>query len=160
MSKYLDLESFTDISLAPPGYADTIESQHPGWLDKQLERWSGWIDARLSKRYATPFDADSPPMIVEEWLSRIVTHRCYLKRGVDPTDAEVSAIADDAQKAKDEITEAANSNTGLFELPLRADLQGSVGVVRASPQGYSEVSPYTWTELQREAACGEGWGIF
>lgn len=158
-SQYLTPATFTDISLMPPGYADAIEVAHPGWLAKQLTRWSAWIDARLAKRYATPFDADSPPMIVEEWLSRIVTHRCYLKRGCDPTDAEVAAIADDAKVAKDEITEAANSQVGLFELPLRADKPGSDGVSRGGPLGYSEASPYTWPEVQRDAAEAEGWGL-
>ena len=153
MSQYLGLLAFRDATLAPPGYIDTIEASHPGWVDRQLVRWSAWIDARLSKRYATPFDAASPPMIVEEWLARIVTHRCYLKRGVDPKDAEVAAIIADAEEAKAEIAEAATASAtaNKFELPLRADAPGYVGVVRGAPLGYAEESPYTWAENQYTA---------
>lgn len=158
MSQYLTPETFRDLSLLPPSYVDTIEQMHPGWLGRQLTRWSSWIDARLAKRYATPFSSDSPPMIVEEWLNRIVTHRCYLKRGVDPTDAQVEDIKVDAEKAMAEITEAAEKNQNLFELPLRADAPGSEGVSRGAPLAYSEQSPYTASELARDAAESEGWG--
>ncbi len=160
MSQYLDPEGFRDASLMPPEYADAIEQMHAGWLDGQLTRWSNWIDSRLAKRYATPFDADSPPPVVQEWLARIVTYRCYLKRGVDSTDGQIDSVKADSDAALAEVTEAANSQTGLFELPLRADLPGSQGVTRGDPLAYSEVSPYTWAELQRDEACGEGWGLF
>lgn len=158
MSQYLTLETFRDLSLLPPSYVDVIEQMHPGWIGRQLTRWSAWIDARLSKRYAVPFDAASPPMIVEEWLNRIVTHRCYLKRGVDPTDAQVEDIKADAEAARIEINEAADKDDNRFELPFRADLPGSVGVVKGAPLAYSEQSPYTASELQRDAAGEEGWG--
>lgn len=158
MSQYLTLDTFRDLTLLPPSYVDTIETMHPGWLGRQLSRWSGWIDARLAKRYATPFDAASPPFIVEEWLSRIVTPRCLLKRGVDPTDAQVDDIKQDGEKAMAEIKEAAESAEGLFELPLRQDLPGSQGVSKGAPMGYAEQSPYTWAELQKDASADEGWG--
>lgn len=158
MSQYLTLLTFRDLSLLPPSYVDAIEVMHPGWVERQLSRWSSWIDARLAKRYATPFDADSPPFIVEEWLNRIVTHRCYLKRGVDPTDAQVDDIKQDAEKAMAEIAEAAEKADGLFELPLRQDDPGGQGITRGAPLGYSEQSPYTSAELQWDAAQDEGWG--
>jgi hypothetical protein len=158
MSQYLTPSTFRDLSLLPPSYVDTIELMHPGWLGRQLSRWSSWIDARLAKRYAVPFDVDSPPFIVEEWLNRIVTHRCYLKRGVDPTDSQVDDIKQDAEKAMAEIAEAAEKKDGLFELPRRQDLPDSEGISRGAPLGYSEQSPYTSSELQRDAANDEGWG--
>jgi phage gp36-like protein len=158
MSQYLTLETFRDLSLLPPSYVDTIEAMHPGWISRQLARWSAWIDARLAKRYATPFDAASPPFIVEEWLNRLVTHRCYLKRGVDATDSQVDDIKQDAEKAAAEIKEAAESKEGLFELPPRQDLPDEQGITRGSPMGYAEQSPYTWAELQKDASADEGWG--
>lgn len=159
MSQYLTTVTFVDASLMPPEYAAAIETMHPGWLDKALTRWSAWIDARLSKRYATPFPADSPPDVVVEWLNRIVTHRCYMKRGVDSTDAQVVDLKADALAAVAEITEAASSATGLFELPLRQDAAAVGGVSRGDALCYSEASPYTWTELQLENSVDEGWGL-
>ena len=158
MSQYLTPSTFTDASIMSPEYATAIETMHPGWMALGLTRWSNWIDARLAKRYTTPFDADSPPPVVQEWLNRLFTHRCYLKRGVDSTDAQVEALAADAKAAADEITEAANAKDGLFELPLRADAPGVTGVSRGDVLSYTEASPYTWSELQRDAAAGEGWG--
>ena len=52
--------------------------------------------------------------------------------------------------AKSEVTEAADSEEGKFDLPLRQDTTAT-GVSKGGPLGYSEVSPYTWTDRQREA---------
>jgi hypothetical protein len=160
MATYLTVNKFVSISIMPPEYADAIEQMHPGWLALQLERWSAWLDAKLAKRYATPFASDSPPLVVEEWLARIITHRCYLKRGCDPTDSEMAAIVEDAKDARAEVDEAASSPSNKFELPLRADAPGGQGVVRGAPLLYAEQSPYTWTELQHDGSEGEGWGRF
>lgn len=144
--------TFRDLSNAPSSYIDFVEQDQPGWGDKQLALLSSLIDAKLAKRYATPFDSASPPAPILDWLARLMTLRTYLKRGIDPTDAQVSEIKADAQAAWLEILDAANSKDGLTELPLRADSPGSDGVTRATPLSYSEAGPYQWSPIQEQAA--------
>ena len=150
---YLDLAGFRGLTVAPSNVVDDIEAASAGWIDVQLAYWSKWIDARLLKRYQAPF-ASPYPVAVQGWLSRIVTLRCYLRRGVDPTDPQFAEIKGDAEKAEAEIKEAADAKEGLFELPLRADVDAN-GVTRGGPMAYSETSPYVWTDRQRSVATDE-----
>lgn len=144
---YLDKDAFANRSILPDGYADAIEAVTPGWIDLQLEEWSAWIDSRLRKRYAAPFVVPYPAAVTA-WLVRLVTVRCYLKRGVEATDEQFVSIQQDAADAKTEIMEAANGETGLFDLPLRADTTVT-GISKGRPMSYSEQSPYAWTREQR-----------
>lgn len=153
---YLDRDAFAARSDLPPEYLDAIEDRTPGWLDVQLEQWSRWIDARLVKRYAVPFAAPAPE-IVKLWLSTIVSFRALMKRGVDPSDVDVSLLREDyervvgTQDRPGEIKEAADAEKGLFELPLRQDT-GAAGISKGAPRQYSEHSPYAWRDEQ--AAVG------
>lgn len=150
MAAYLTLAKFKTLTVMPGSFVDAIETASPGWTDAQLAYWSDWIDSRLRKRYAVPFVAPVPST-VEGWLMRIVTVRCYLRRGVDPTDQQYADIKADDVAARDEIREAADSDTGLFDLPLRADLTNVSGISQGSPRTYSEQSPYAWTDVQGQA---------
>jgi hypothetical protein len=145
---YLTIDQFKDLALCPAEYVDTVETQHPGWCLAQLGFWSGMIDARLAKRYQTPFASDSPPVVVQGWLARLMSIRVLLKRGIDPTDAQVASLEADATSAMLEIKEAADSKDGLYELPLRQDAPSANGVTKGTPLYYSEQSPYTWMDLQ------------
>jgi hypothetical protein len=159
---YLDLAGFKARSIMPAADIDLIESIEPGWIDTKLEDTSDEIDARLAKRYAVPFgaaDLNSPrtdvPRIVLRWLTALVTADCYAKRGANPSSPyDQSAIIDPAALARLELKEAADSETGLFELPLLAS-DSANGVTRGGPLSYSEASPYTWTRRQRELAADE-----
>ena len=155
MSQYLTIESFTALAICPAEYIEFIETQQAGWVDGQLAFWSGYIDTRLAKRYATPFASDSPPIVVQGWLARLVTPKIYLKRGVDNTDAQIVAVQDDAKEAVSEIAEAANSKDGLYELPLRQDAPGGQGITRGAPLVYTETSPYVWMTNQAEIGRSE-----
>lgn len=151
MAAYLDTPTLKLLSIIPPDYLDFIESSQAGWTAKVLERWSAWIDARLAKRYATPFGSPAP-IAVQGWLSDIVTHEAYLKRGIDPTDQQVQDVAGARKRAEEEIKEAADAKDGMFELPLRADTTAQ-GISKGAPLFYSETSPYhTWSE---QAADGK-----
>ena len=129
---------------------DAIENVHSGWVAQQLSSWSQWIDSRLRKRYAAPFASPYPEAVLS-WLARIVTLRCYLRRGVDPTDQQFAEIKADADTAVAEIKEAADSNEGLFDLPL-LDAVDVSAIVKAGPRVYSEASPYVFADVQRDAA--------
>ena len=152
---YLTVEQFKNLAICPAEYVDYIETQQAGWVQGQLDFWSGYIDSRLAKRYATPFDAGSPPIVVQGWLARLVTPRIYLKRGVDSTDAQITAVQDDATAAIAEIAEAANAKDGLYELPLRQDAPGGQGISRGAPLAYTETSPYVWMDQQQLIGRGQ-----
>jgi hypothetical protein len=148
MAAYLTRTAFKALTLAPASYSDFVETEEPGWQDAQLLHLSALLDAKLAKRYATPFDPASPPVVVEDWLQRLMTVRLYLKRGIDPTDRQVEEIRQDAKDAWAEVLDAANSKDGNTELPFRADAPGTDGVTRGTPLSYSETSPYDWSAVQ------------
>lgn len=156
---YLTKATFKSLTVMPAVYVDAIDTATPGWVDAQLEYWSAWMDSKLRKRYDAPFAAPYP-LAVTGWLARLVTLRAYLKRGVNAADEQFQEIKADAQAAQDEITEAANSETGLFDLPLRHDTTAS-GISKGGPRGYAEQSPYVFMDRQGrsghdEDAAGEG----
>lgn len=138
---YLTLAQFKLRTLMPSSGVDELEAIEAGWVDAQLLSKSAWINARLAKRYATPFASASPPECVLDWLTRIVTWRSYLKRGVDPTDQQVAEMIADGKAAEAEVIEAADGEKSHFELPLREDTGGE-GITRAKPRWYSETSVY------------------
>lgn len=154
---YLDKDAFAALSVMPEADIDALEASHPGWIDGQLDYWSRMIDAQLRKRYAVPFE-EPYPVVVTGWLTRIVTLRCYIKRGVDPNDLQFIEVKEDADTAKLEVREAASSDPtseqNLFDLPLRADTTAS-GISKGGPFGYSEQSPYVWTDKQADVGRGE-----
>lgn len=159
MPAYLDLDGFKMLSTMPSEYVDEVQARYPGFIQKHLEANSGLIDARLRKRYAAPF-AEPYPVAVQLWLARVTTPTVWLRRGVDPNDQQFIDVKDSATAAWEELREAADSNEGLYDLPLRADTDKS-GVSKGGPFGYSEASPYVWTDIQRrtgryEDASGGG----
>lgn len=153
MTTYLDLDGFKALTVLPSEYADAIEDLSPGWIDAQLAQWSAHIDTRLRKRYAVPFEAPYP-YAVTSWLTSIVTVRCYLRRGVDPNDLQFAEIKADCDRAMAELKEAADSVTGLFDLPLRQDTTTN-GISKGGTIGYSESSPYAWMDGQASTGRDE-----
>lgn len=149
---YLTPAEFRTLTVMPSADVDDLEGQQPGFLSGMLEAYSRTIDARLRKRYAVPF-AEPFPEIIRIWLARMVTIRCYLRRGVDPRDPQIEMVQEDANAAALELKEAADSRDGLWDLPLRADSPGSA-VSAGSPLFYAEASPWDWTDRQRELVNG------
>lgn len=154
MSVYLSDAEFRLLTLLPVNVIDEVETRTPGWLTQQLTTVSSRMDARLAKRYAAPFAAPYPT-VAQEWLAHIVSWRCYLKRGVNSLDSEAAEYKAQHDQALKEIEEAANSETGLFELPLLQSAPEGTGVVRGGPFSYTEASPYVWTDVQAEAGRNE-----
>lgn len=161
MSVYLTDNEFRLLTLLPVNVIDDIETRTPGWLTEQLTSVSSRIDARLTKRYAVPFQSPYPTA-VREWLAHIVSWRAYLKRGVNSLDSEAQEYKAQHDQALKELEEAANSDTGLFELPLRADTT-STGVSKSGTRAYSEQSPYVSQDAKARVAYnedGSGGGTF
>jgi hypothetical protein len=144
---YLDLAGFRARTTMPGGDVDRLEAASPGWILQKLISNSAEIDARLAKRFDVPFSVPYPE-IVQDWLERIVTPRVYVKRGVNPSDEQFQMLQADAEAVWKAIAEAADSNIGLYDLPLRQDTS-TTGIARGTPQVYAEPSPYDWTSVQR-----------
>src|SRR6187402_3667742 len=106
MAAYLDLEAFKARTIMPEQDVSDVEAAAPGWVLLQLEQCSRWLDSRLRKRYAAPFDVATCPEIVKSWVTRLVTLRVYLRRGVDATDAQFDLIRADAENSTAEVKEA------------------------------------------------------
>lgn len=156
---YLDVAGFKLESEMPSVFVDALETEEPGFLDTQLESGSRWLDARLRKRYAVPF-VEPYPKIVLHWLALIVTPRAWRKRGLDANDQQYVDVKAAADAAVLEVLEAANSETGLFDLPTLDEADGSA-VSKGGPQSYTEASPYVFTDEQatvgrEEDAAGSG----
>lgn len=145
---YLNLAEFKLRTVMPSEYVDALEKREPGWVAAQLEQFSAQLDGQLSKRYAVPFAAPYPE-VVKRWLSELVTYRCFRKRGWDPADDEAVQSKVDYETAEKQVQEAADSEKGLWDLPLA---NGSSGISKGRPKAYSEASPYVWMDGQ--AATG------
>lgn len=136
----------------PAEDVDFLEDHAPGYLASRLALNTSYIYSRLPKRYATPFTAPAPEIVLG-WLVAMTTVDAYRKRGWNPADQQSQDLVQDRKDALDELKEAADAQNGLFEIPLREDTSEG-GVARGEPFGYSEVTPYEWTDVQAEAARG------
>ena len=167
---YITLAEFKLLSLVPAEVIDAIEQVTPGWTVAQLEKATAHINARLAKRYDVPFSTPYPD-VLGDWVARLVSVRCYIRRGVDPTDRQFDMVDKDAQLAQDEIKEASDAIgdagggvgiRGMFDLPLRADTT-TTGIARGHTRSYSEASPYVGFSKQartgrEEDQSGDGTG--
>lgn len=150
---YQDKDAFANRTTMPVEFIDEIETASAGWTDTQLGLVEAKINARLRKRYAVPFAAPVPDVVLD-WQTAIVTHRSYLRRGIDPTDAQMVDIKAAADEAWAEVKEAADAANGLFDLPLRQDTTAD-GVSKTSTLAYSEASPYVGFDVQADAGRDE-----
>lgn len=155
MATYITTDEFRLRTLLPSNVLSQIEAVTPGWLAAQIDAVGHGIDARLSKRYHVPFNAPYPD-IIKSWIINIVSLNAWLKRGMVATDESFGEYKAMHDRAIAELQEAANSETGLFDLPLDASAPGGASaIVRANPFSYSEASPYVWQDVQRERGRNE-----
>lgn len=152
---YLDIDELAERTIAPTSLVmgehldPTARAPWVTFVGSCLKIETSKINARLRKRYETPF-ATPYPEIVRGWLVALVTPLLYRRRGVDSSDEQIVAVDAAAKAALDEMKEAADAVDGLFDLPLKQD-DTSSAISKGGPLGYSEASPYTWTDVQREA---------
>ncbi len=139
--------------IVPSGLFQILPS--PTYIDQKIVDKTSFIYTRLGKRYAIPFVAPYPEAMLD-WLTTLVTHEAFKKRGYNPGAADDDdAISGAATVALAEIKEASDAKDGLFDLPLRADIPGTSGVT-VGPLGTSQASPYEWVDDQAAAIFSAG----
>lgn len=149
MSAYLTVEEYKKRSMMPGVDVDALDTTAPDFLPARLLALTSRLNAKLRKRYAAPFSSPVPEIVLE-WLTRLMDPIAYFRRGVNPQDPQFEALKEDAKAAWDEINEAANSNEGLFDLPLREDTN-ETGISRGGPMCESQVSPYDFVDVEADA---------
>lgn len=142
---------FSIRSVMPQADVFDLDGQHPGYLDAALAGALSEIYSRLRKRYRVPMDPI--PEIVLVWQALLVTPQAYRARGANPDDPTIQALDKDADRAREQMKEAADSQTGLYDLPLNEATDDSA-VSKAGPLAYSEQDPYSWQDIQSEAVRG------
>lgn len=145
----LTVDRFKTLTILPSSWVDRVETDTPGFTLGSIESWSDHIYTRLRKRYGGTWGQNGAPVpgIIEKWINHLVTLDVDLKRGVSPNDEAFKIVKERAEAALLEITEAANSETGLLDLPLVDDGAAS-GISQGSPRFYSESSPYVYADEQ------------
>lgn len=120
------------------------------FVEQRLVVRTSEINARLRKRYAVPFEDQRVPEVIRGWLAALVLPDLYEARGWDDSDAFAQSMRENATAAREAMKEAADSDVGLYDLPLAQDDTASA-ISKGGPLGYSEQSPYTWSDVQRDA---------
>jgi hypothetical protein len=161
VSGYLDITEYKKYSTLPSVDIDYVETEQAGWIDRKLDSVSRFIDLRLRKRYTVPLSSPYPKSVCD-FLARMVDPVVLRKRGVDATDQQYQDIVADAQLAREELKEAADSEDGLIDLPVD-DTADASAISKGTPRGYSEASPYVAGDVQEELGreedrAGEGSG--
>lgn len=101
------------------------------------------------------FFAPTPVLeIVLQWETKILTYEAYRKRGTDWTLPNMVQTKEDRDGALAEIKEAADSDTGLFDLPMN-DASNVSGAKCGGPLFYTETSPYVSADYQEQIGRGE-----
>jgi hypothetical protein len=159
---YLDEPGFLlEVTSIRPEDVTVIETQYPGYTLRCLTRRSEWIRDRLRKRYGNNANTGNTlalweaagaviPGTIIRWVTVLTTWDIYTRRGFNPQDPAQVALQDDVNRVYSEVKEAADSDTGLFDLPN--PVTNDSGVTTGGPLGYAETSPYRWTNIQREQA--------
>jgi hypothetical protein len=144
---------FRTRTIMPDTYVDALWDRRPGYLEAVVAGAYADIYGRLRKRYVVPFA--TVPEAVVRWMTRIVTAEAYRARGIDASDDQIELIDADRVRAYEEIKEAADGAAGLFDLPLDPALDVTA-IAKGGPLGYSETSPYAWTDVQSDRLRGGG----
>lgn len=156
MAAYVDSDYVKAVGCMPAADIDSVEEVYPGTFEAIATTISRIVDSKLHKRYETPFKTPYPEAI-RFHVAQIVAFQLYLKRGFQPGSTQDDLIV----KARDDgwsfIKEASDSVAGLVELPIREDPTNTGNAVtRSGGLSYSEASPYSWMDVQRERLQGGG----
>ena len=86
------------------------------------------------------------PETVLRWLRTLADYDVVKHHYRTTTDPALIDLKDDVATVRTEIQQAANSKDGMWDLPSTEDADSAI--TAGGPLGYSETSPYTWTDRQ------------
>jgi hypothetical protein len=157
MPAYLTLVQYRAITTLDGSIVDLC-----GTKGKNVQRWldlaSAHIRSRLVKRYAIDWSevANQPvPDKIIEWLILLVDIPVCKCTGAIPEGRVDDWIREDEKRVNDELKEAADSENGLFELPLREP--GVSAVNKGGPLVTSNTTIYGFFDAQQTARDSDGW---
>lgn len=148
---YLNPAEFRDRTIMPDDEVDSLNERKPSFVEASIDDWTSFINTKLAKRYDVPFDKVSDaevPRVIKRWMTSLVTRDAYMGRGFSPSSEQDAEIQKAAERAEEQIQEAADSEKALFDLPERQSKPEASGVRRGGPQFYAEASPYRWRDRQ------------
>jgi hypothetical protein len=157
MSLYVTLDHVRRRGVLIPDDVDFQETRYPGIVLERATEVSAFVDAQLIKRYAAPFQTPYPDVVIR-WVAILTSYEILVDlRGGNPESPQLVTARERYDRAVAQIAQAADSEKGMFELPLRqTDPLGASAVNAGGPLGYSESSPYHWMDRQRERISSEG----
>lgn len=135
---YLTYEQLADYSELPIEY---LAEAGPDFCTAQIAIAESRIRDQLSKRYNMDAIVSANDTL-KGWIAALVSVKVLTRRGIDPTDILWKTIQDAATIANDEIKQAAQSDTGRFDLPRATAVRKSVIV------GSSDHDPHAWIRRQ------------
>lgn len=152
---YATFQQIRRLGVLRPSDIDRIEVQEPGITMERAEAVTATANTRLSKRYRTPFNAQNPPIALAKYVAVMTTYELLFDfRGVNP-DSDQKAKAEDAMAFQVSwLKDAVDSKDGDAELRAAETGLGDSAVNAGGPLGYSEASPYSWMDVQRERLRG------
>ncbi len=158
MASPLSLATYKTITTIDGSLVDTCADKGKSvqaWLD---QKWAH-IRARLVKRYAVDFITPGPvPEKIIEWLVVLVDIEVWKCVGGLPEGREDGWADKDRDRVYAEIKEAADAETGLFELPLReTDPLGASAINKGGPLVESFNTVQGWFDAQAQARDQGGW---
>jgi hypothetical protein len=157
MPSYLTIAAYKTITTIDASVVDLCAAKGKD-VGRWLELKSGHIRARLVKRYAVDFnDPGPPPDKIIEWLVLLVDILVWACAGGLPEGREDGWAKEAEKTTLDEIKEAADSETGLFELPLRdTDPLGTSAINKGPPFVVAYNTGFDYFDAVKANSSGKG----
>jgi len=151
MAALVTFARFRQLTLLPSSRVDELERVSPGFVDGHLELRSRALEDRLRHKYAIPLPTGHAT--IDGWIVAEVQRFAAVKIGIDPSDLLFEEIRAAAELAEEQIKDASDPKSERWNIPLVTARDGSA-IAKNAPLGYSEASPWAWTDEQLEALRG------
>ena len=134
-----------------PSDVDRVEVRYPGITAARLATAHARLNSKLMKRYRLPFTTPVPEVLV--WYeSVVVSHELLVAlRGANPDSSQLDEAGKLLAEAQEWLKAAVDPEHGDVELRAAEAGLGPSAINAGGPYGYSEASPYTWTDRQVDA---------
>lgn len=161
MADALTEADFRRISLVPPAWVERVQTQlfpsepgQPSWVLEQCRLKQAWVYSRLDLNYDVQKFGDPVPAIIKQWIAYLVAADLLMLLGDEPNQEDIDRYEKRADQSRADIEAAANSETGLFSLPLKQGTSTD-GAQRKTVRYTHTASPYVSLRMQRDRGRAE-----